>query len=409
MKMHFVHICIAFMLLFLGCSKEPEKKEVSSATFELLTTEENFTAGEAFALHFKASGEASPNLIFRNAVGTTVLKPSVVDDTLQFAIPKNFYEKSGICYWSLNSDSEEKMTGTFNILVNNKNGTFLESYLGPRSLTAGPIDYAMFVMLATDFYDNPLNDSTSIYSKVQFQDSQSEKELRTKNLMAWSLVRSPKKSGRMLISSACNETDSKEFTTIVYPANPVDFTISYERNHEYADGNQVITFRTSILRDTYGNIVGDGTLVGFIITDDKGARLKAQGTTLNGKAAARLLHPEQKASWSVEAFVTGAARSAPIKVAFKASVTDYDIHFSENYRTISVGPLKSFMDQLVPDGMPMALTVSDTTGKVLDILRTSSMQGEGQFKLSADFFPNDTYELQIKTAGITKTKSVALK
>ncbi|CAM4162934.1 hypothetical protein [Zobellia nedashkovskayae] len=407
--MHILHICIILSLLFSGCSKEPEVKKVSSANFELVTSKDNFTAGEPFSLKFKASEESSPVLVFRNAVGTTILKASNSNDVLQFDIPKNFYEKSGICYWSLVSGSEEKMKGTLTIHVNNKNGTFLESYLGPRSLTAGPKDYAMFVMVATDFYDNPLNDSTSITSKVQFKDSETEEVLLSKNLIAWTKVRSPEKSGRMLISAACNETDSKEFTTIIYPANPVDFTISYKRNHEYADGNQVITFRTSILYDAFGNSVSEGTLVSFIITNDQGAKLQAQGTTLNGKAEARLLHPEQKASWTIEAFVTGAARSKPIKVAFKASVTEYNIQFSDGFRTISVGPLKSFMNQLVPDGMPIALTVKDESGKVLDVLRTSSMQGEGKFELSPDFFPTGSYELQIKTAGITKTKSVELK
>ncbi|MBU2945120.1 hypothetical protein [Zobellia uliginosa] len=384
-------------------------KKVSQASYELLTNKENFTAGEAFSLEFKASEESNPVLVFRNAVGTTIVEASDKAEKLQFNIPKNYYEKAGICYWSLVSRSEEKMNGTININVNNKKGTFLESYLGPRSLTAGPEDYAMFVMVATDFYDNPLNDSTSIYSKVQFQDSQMEKELRTKNLIAWSRVRAPEKSGRMLISSACNETNSKEFTTIIYPANPVDFNISYERNHEFADGNQVITFRTDIIRDTYGNIASEGTLVSFIITDDKGARLKAQGTTLNGKAEARLLHPEYEAFWSIEAFVTGAARSKPITVAFKASVTEYEVLISEDSRTISVGPLKSFMDQLVPDGMPIALTIRDGDHRILDVLRTSSMRGKGEFKLSRDFFPPGSYNLQIKTAGITQTKSVVLK
>lgn len=407
--MHILHICIMLSLLFSGCSKKTEVKKASNVNFELLTSEENFTAGEPFSLKFSASEKSSPVLVFRNAVGTTILETSYSDGAVQFDVPKNFYEKSGICYWSLVSDAEEKMKGTLNIHVNNKNGTFLESYLGPRSLTAGPEDYAMFVMLATDFYDNPLNDSTSITSKVQFQKSQSEEILRSKNLIAWTRVRAPEKSGRMLISAACNETDSKEFTTIIYPANPIDFTISYERNHEYADGNQVIKFKTDIIRDTYGNIASEGTLVYFIITDDQGARLKAQGTTLNGKAEARLLHPEHQASWSVEAFVTGAARSKPIKVAFIASVTDYDITFLDDNRTVSVGPLKSFMNQLVPDGMPISLSVKDVNGDVLDVLRTSSMQGEGKFELSPDFFPTGSYELKIKTAGITKTKSVELK
>ncbi|WP_289063103.1 hypothetical protein [uncultured Zobellia sp.] len=410
MRTHLLHIGILVVMLFLGCSKEPEevKKDVDTQ-FELLTNEENFIAGEPFSLKFKASEKVSPHLVFSNAVGTTLLNASYTDGTLEFDVPKNFYEKSGICYWSLISNSQEKMSGKLNIQVNTKRGTYLESYLGPRSLTAGPEDYSMFVMVATDVYDNPLNDSTAILSKVQFQNSQSEKVLRSKNLMAWTKVRSPKQSGRMLISAACNETDSKEFTTIIYPANPVDFTIFYERNHKYADGNQVITFRTDIIRDTFGNVASEGTLVSFIITDDKGAKLKTQGTTLNGKAEARLLHPEHKATWSVEAFVTGAARSKPVTIAFKASVTDYETRFLDNYRTLIIGPLKSFMNQLVPDGMPMSLTVKNSDGKVLDVLRTTSIQGEGKFELSPDFFPPGNYELQIKTAGITKTKSVELK
>ena len=57
----------------------------------------------------------------------------------------------------------------------------------------------------------------------------------------------------------------KKFDVNIMPSIPTNFTISTHRNHTYADGNQITTFSTSIIKDTLGNTVSDGTYVEFYI------------------------------------------------------------------------------------------------------------------------------------------------
>ena len=62
-----------------------------------------------------------------------------------------------------------------------------------------------------------------------------------------SLVSSCFISGIILISASCNEAITKEFDAVIYPSIATDFTIAYNRNHEFADGNQITKIVTSIL------------------------------------------------------------------------------------------------------------------------------------------------------------------
>ena len=404
-------ICILFFIciLILGCSRQASVTENNIPSFKLLSQQEQYTAGDQIVIEFDNDITLNTYLVINNSLGTSAIKPIENKKKLSFEIPENYAQKSGVCNWSLVHNSQIHQTGVLNLVPNSSKENRLESYLGPRSLTAGNGDYSMFVIIPMDIFGNPLPDNTSIISKVQFENEIKETTLLTKDLISWTTIYSPKKSGRMLVSATSNSTDSKEFTTIVYPANATNFEISYTRNHKYADGNQVITFKTTQLKDEFGNSISDGTLVTFIVTNSKGAKLKAQGTTINGIAEARLLHPVQKEIWEVKAFVLGAAESQKITLNFEASIIDFEINISKNGRTITIGPLKGFMNQLVPDGIPIDLKIFDTNDKEINSFITSSIKGEATFLLSQDFFPNGNYKIVLETAGIIKSRTVLLK
>jgi len=208
------------------------------------------------------------------------LSPSIRGDVALFNFPKFITRKSGVCKWSLVTQKIVQLEGQINISPNTLKGTDIETYLGPRSITAGNRDYSMHVITPTDYTDNPLLDGTTINSIYQFENKITRKELELKNLLGWINIYSPKKSGRMLVTASCNNTNAKELTTIVYPALATNFQISYERNHDYADGNQVIVFATDIIKDSFGNTVSDGTLVSFVATNSKNVQLYANGCLL---------------------------------------------------------------------------------------------------------------------------------
>ncbi|PWK23202.1 putative secreted protein (Por secretion system target) [Maribacter polysiphoniae] len=393
-----------------GCSPETPKLEAPSTQASLLLTKQtNYNAGDTITLRFKSNQKTGSALVVRNALGSSLLEPVMKEGLLEFQMPPDYSQKAGICRWEFVTPREKSISGTLQIAPNTTEETLIESYLGPRSITAGNIDFSMFVIVPTDIYDNTFADGTDITVKHQFKETIFENEIEIKNSMAWTKIGTTAKAGRILVTASCNHTDSKELTTLVYPSNAIDFTITSKRDHQYADGNQIITFSSSVITDQFNNIISDGTLVSFLIEDKTGNLLQTSGSTLNGIATAKLLHPVEEQTWKVTAYITGIAKSNTITIDFEAAVKDYTISFPEDKRTVFVGPIKSFMNQDIPDGLVIQLAIYNSQSQLLETKMTTSKNGLAKFRLPPDFFENGIYHLQIKSAGITKNITVVLK
>jgi len=399
---------IILSLFFTNCTSkgktEALNEKKSLPKVELTTVKTNYIAGDSIVLNFKSySILENIRLQVKNAYGNTILSPVVMNKNLvSFSLPDNYRKLAGPCHWKLLINGNKLLSGTLNIATNAPKATYIESYFGPRSITAGKNDFSMLTVSPTDIYDNPLDNGTDITVKHQFLENISELNIKTENFIAWYNVASTLKSGRILVTSECNGTSSKELATIVYPANGTNFKINASSAHNYADGNQILTLKTDIIKDKYENQVTDGTLVTFIITNEKNSHLYTIGTTLNGIAQAKTLHPDKASNWKIQAFITGSAESNIIKFNFKAAITDYPVHFSKGNRNIDIGPFESFMNQLVPDGILLQMDIYDLNGKFIETKKTTTKNGSCNIFLGEYFLPDGDYKIKLKAAGITK-------
>jgi len=400
LKMLFTVVC----LIGLGCSsKKEESKAAIPINIEYLKKKNTYTAGDSISLFFSANRLDLPyKLQLKNAFGTVVISKKEQKGQLVYSVPHNFTRKSGICQWKLVHKGEILDNGNLYIKSNTAKETRLETYFGPRSITAGLQDYSMLVLAPTDIYDNMLDYGTEMLIKSQFLENIQAQKVATKNLVAWHRIPSKTKSGKILVTAICNGTSTKEHTTIVFPALATDFKISANANHDFADGNQIIELETDIIKDAFGNKISDGTLVNFRIKDSKNTQLFTIGTTINGIAKAKILHPSEASQWKITAYITGASKSNSIAMNFKAAVKDFETSFSNGNRTITIKPLKSFMDQIVPDGILVQLDIYASNGTHLETKKTSTKKGVSSFYIRPEYFPNGRYRLVIKAAGITK-------
>lgn len=403
--MRFIVIFI-LSLFFISCSSKNEEAQPTPTTpiIELITSQTKYIAGDSISLRFKTD-RLSKNikLQIKNAYGNTLLSPiENSGNQILYKLPVNYTRLAGPCRWKLINNGHAILKGKLNIETNEPIATHLESYFGPRSVTAGYNDYSMLTVSPTDVYDNPLNDGTQVTVKYQFLKNISELKIKTQSFFAFYNVRSTTKSGRILVSSECNGTTSKELATIVYPNNATNFKISASSAHNYADGNQILTFKSDIIKDKFGNEVSDGTLVTFVIKNQNNAHLYTIGTTLNGIVEARTLHPDRASKWKIQAFVTGAAESNVISYNFESAIKDYPVYFSKGNRNIDIGPFESFMKQLIPDGLLLQLDIYDKTGKFIETKKTTSKNGTCNIFLGEHFLPEGEYILKLKAAGITK-------
>ncbi|WP_417369037.1 hypothetical protein [Flavobacterium beibuense] len=388
-------IAIVFVLLSFGL----QQSDTRDTKIALSNPQQEYVAGSAIALSFTGTeGFNKAVMMVKSSYGSTVLQAK----GNEFLLPDFMAAKTGQVHWYLFFDDELKLQGNFTI-VPNAVTTGIETYLGPRTVNAGNENYTMMVTIPHDAFDNPVADSTAITLKHQFRESINEEALYTENFIAFERITAPQKTGKMLLSSNCGTVATREFEADVYAALPVNFTINFTRNHEYADGNQLTTVYTSELKDKYGNTVNDGTSVTFMITTGGGNLLKTYGNTINGIAQSKIPSPEREDSYTIKAYITGIAESNEITVSYKSALKgEIKYTFSKDKRTITVGPLQSFMKQLVPNGTTVSLKLYNKSGQEVSTIQEYTINGKAVFSLSKGEYKGKAYSFEISVMGHTQ-------
>lgn len=375
------------------------QETASSASISLLSTKNEFIAGDTIILEFTSKNKRSFQLYCANSYGSSVIASKILDNKITFKIPYFLSKKKGILSWIL-LNSKETISGNISILSKIQPKT-IETYLGPPSIEAGGTDFTMLVLIPTDSLDNPIRNKSKVIVKHQFLKSEKQEAIFTDKLITYQTFFSPLKSGRMIISSESFGLNSKESDVNIMPAIATNFKIFVRRNHDYADGNQITTFYTSVIKDRNNNIVSDGSYIEFIITNKNNNILKTTGTTINGIAKAKIVHPDVEEKWRIKAYFIGISESNILEIKYEKIIEDYNVTFINKNRSIKIGPLKSFMNQIVPDGLSVKLTIYKNNILINELYKESK-KGYTDFYLDPNIFENNTYKIIVKTAGITK-------
>jgi len=386
-----LYLLFAFSIILSNAQKSTENPI-------LLTKKTVYTAGDNITVKFQ-SDLATVNLYCSSGYGSVMVKPETKDYITTYTLPKFMTEKFGVINWRL-TGSLSDIQGEFKINSLEKAET-METYLGPPTINAGDIDYAMLVSIPTDQYDNPLADGTNVKVYQNFKNSIDSFSVSTKDFLGYKNIYATKESGRLLVSTSHDNTISKEFTLDVLPSIPTDFEIFAERPHPFADANQVTTLSTSVITDSQNNTVSDGTLVTFVINTKDNQLLKASGTTINGIAMAKIIHPDRQANWMINAFIQGMAKSSSLTLEYKQAVKGFDVQYSDKGRTIQVGPFEGFMNQLVPDGLSVDLEISKE-GKIIYKAQETTREGFAVFHIRPELVQEGNYDMKVSSAGLEK-------
>ena len=370
-------------------------------TTTLLSHQLNYVAGEAVDIQFSVEDNGIYELLVQSSYSTVFLKEESSNKQVHFNLPEFITTKKGSVNYTLYYKGVAKNKGSLLIDSATDSAPIVEAYLGPTSITAGGRDYGMITVMPADIFDNPLEDSTQLAVKYQFLNTVKTDSLLLNNFMVWKNIYSDEKSGRILVSAKESINSSKEFTLDVFPSQAEDFKLYENRKHNYADGNQVVEFYTSEIKDKFGNTISDGRIVDFVIQNDKGDRINTIGKTMNGIARGSIVHPEEQSTWYATAYIPEMAESNSIELSFLAAVKDFDIHFSDNNREIKVGPITSFMGQLIPDGAIITLSLY-RDGQLIDRFFKYTFNGETDFEFLEDFYADGIYQIKLQGLGVKK-------
>jgi hypothetical protein len=393
-----VFLLSVVLLLAFGTALETTQKEV----FIRNAKTKYFVAGNEIKIQFASDSKTTnPQLYIIHSYGKTLVEGISKNGKLTFKIPELYAKKTGAVSWFLIANEKTIAQGIFEIIPNKNTKTQIENYLGPRSILAGGKEFTMMVAVPTDGFDNPVLENTTVLIKNQFLNNITINAEKTKDFIAWKNIFSNRPSGKILVSTECKNIATKEIETEVYPNIATNFGINYTRNHDYADGNQITTLTTSIIKDYFDNVVSDGTLVSFIIINKNNIILKTFGTTIKGIATGQLLHPDHQDFYTVKGYITGIAESNSLNIAYKPILSAFNYTFSDGNRTLTVGPLKSFMNQLVSDGIKVTIKIIHENNHVATLQEDSS-NGFAKFYISPDFYKEKNYRFEITTLGITQ-------
>ena len=260
----------------------------------------------------------------------------------------------------------------------------------------------MLVSIPVDSLDNMLPDQTVVQMSKQFKGDITTTTKKIQSGFAWQRIPAPLTTGRLITGSTLQQISSKELVVDIFPDIAVPFKITKSSNHNYADGNEIIILKTDQIKDSHGNIMTGGTLVTFFIKDDHDNSWQTTSSTVNGYSFAKALHPQTPSTWTVKGVINGMVESPELNITFKSIIDEIPFSFSEN-KIVTIGPLTSYLGQLVPDGIPVQLKIDGSE----IILKTHN--GIATYTFDTKIIEPNTYDIQIKTLGLTTTKSIKLK
>ena len=415
-----------------SCSEKQQVEEITITknAFKIVTPIDQVVTKNGIEIKFQSYDKKDFELldfVVSGTYGTTVIKPQLDQDQLAIHIPEVISQHSGIIEWKLIAGETTLERGSFKLLPNIKQLKTVENYVGPRSIIANERDYTMLVSIPVDSLDNMLPDQTVVQMSKQFKGDITSTKKEIKSGFAWQRIPAPLTTGRLITGSTLQQISSKELVVDIFPDIAVPFKITKSSNHNYADGNEIIIEeneynripiaripimiktskcnlhkKTDQIKDSHGNIMTDGTLVTFFIKDDHDNSWQTTASTVNGYAFAKALHPQAPSTWTVKGVINGMVESPELNITFKSIIDKIPFSFSEN-KTVTIGPLTSYLGQLVPDGIPVQLKIDGSE----IILKTHN--GIATYTFDTKIIEPNTYDIQIKTLGITTTKSIELK
>ncbi|MGG8497476.1 hypothetical protein ACQY1Q_13770 [Tenacibaculum sp. TC6] len=239
-------------------------------------------------------------LFITNDYGNTIIEPTLQGNKLTFAIPSFFTKISGEFLFSLTTNGQIIDKGTVTIKPI-PYAQLLETYCGPSYLVASDKDYSMLVVIPNDLYDNP--NASGYFTSEMYNEKKIDKYVDNHELLGYSNINSKEKKGKIFVKAYTDSIKSKTLELSILANNPVNFTITYHRNTSFADGKELTTLKTSVIKDIYGNSIENGTLVSFYMTTNDSIYMKAYGSTINGIATAKFVHPTEEKKYTVKAYV----------------------------------------------------------------------------------------------------------
>jgi len=354
------------------------------------------SAGDAIIIEALGDDHTSA-LILWNSIGSTLIEGTVIGRATQYVIPSNYCEISGTLHFCLG-----KTCGEINILPTEELAS-LEGYIGPTTAVAGNKGSYMMVGIGIDKYGNTIQDYTAITANNYRNGKVSSRILQSKNGIVHKLYDSGISVGNALMSLSHQSITTQEYKVAIGPSIAQPFAIRAVTEHNNADGNSLISFKTDLIKDAYSNAIADGSLINWSI-DGTERKSVLKSYTIDGRSTVEITHPTQAEKLEITACI-GQVKSNSILLQFENGLQSYQIA-AENH-LIKIGPMRSYLGQYIPDGFPIEIRVLAGEQTMVDWISLQSKDGFAHYDISTHVnSQNGTYQqllIEVRSGGITQS------
>lgn len=360
-------------------------------------------AGKPYLASYHISNEdegATYKAIVVGAYGIFTIENSSSECTVDFQLPSHLLAVKGDLSLKLLYQGSIIQHTIITIKADTTRAPIIEAYCGPKQIISGGLDYTAVIGTVLDSLDNPWPKNTTTTFQYRYKGNSRNRTIPSKKLYAYHRFYSDNQAGHPVISVSAKGAAHEEFELTLYPGAPQRFSLTIDRDHDYADGKQIAAITTTKITDKNGNAIADGSLVNFNITTDDGGLSKAQATTINGVATLHIPAPDRPVTWLIEAAINQFVNSDPLETSFKSAIQSFTINKKND--SIMIGPIKSFIDQWVPYRTPVAIEIRMENIKVAS---TTVLSESGMAILdlgSLNLEPCD-YTLKATCGGYMKT------
>ena len=226
-------------------------------------------------------------------------------------------------------------------------------------------------------------------------DQLEQQQIEIHNMVGWARIFSGTRAGRTTVSVTSAGKYGPDATFTEVPGWPAPFALSASPTNVPADGRQLVTLRTDVIRDQYGNAMLDGTLVTFVVDMGPGEPRLIPANTIDGVAKAQLQAPSEPGQITVRAEVD-AAESHPLQVTFgdgpaiNSFPVEARIDAAGQAIDLQAGPMLGALQQFIPDGTMVEFWLTDATGQRMRI-EAASKSGYAQAVVRLAALPLGTY------------------
>ncbi|WP_341227099.1 hypothetical protein [uncultured Arcticibacterium sp.] len=356
-------------------------------------------------LKYEADFDASNcHLLVSTSWGNYVVEPQQENSKWIFAIEDSLTQTAGAYILDLACEGrllKSKQMQVFSGLPAEP----LEAFVGSKSIEADNGEHwAMILAIPTDTFDNLTADKTPVNFSLHRPDERVEKlNKNTEHGVAYHKIYSKSKVGKTIIGVRAGAATAKEKELLEMPGFPVNFNIYAERVYSFADKRQNFHLKTSVIKDKYGNIVADGTLLNIDVTDSDNSKRILTSYTMDGVAELDIQNPSLAGKILINGSIYGDAKSNELELSFKKYLAKLPVRFSAEEKAVIVGPLVGPLKQYMSDGAEIEMYIES-----LDMLKIGVVKN-GYAKIDLTDMKAGNYKGLVSSGGLESEVDIKLK